>query len=82
MKPRLVGLDGGLMRRHRREQRLLLRTRRLGIPVEKLDAPEGSRPQYRVIDPDGYAMQFGIVDLEKLVNDIEQGTARWVPSDY
>ena len=67
-KPKLTVVDGGLMRMHRREQRVLDRAGRLGLPVQKMDAPEGSRSQYSMINPDdGCEMWFGLGELEKFV---------------
>ena len=67
-KPKLTVIDGGLMRMHRREQRVLDRCRRLGFSVRKMDVPEGSRSRYSLIDPDdGCEMWAGLGELEKFV---------------
>jgi len=67
-RPQLTVIDGGLIRTHRRERKALERCRRLGFLAQRMDVPEGSRTQYKLIDPDdGVEMWCELGELERFV---------------
>lgn len=78
MKSRLTVLDGGLMRMHRREERVLDRCRRLDYVAERMDVPEGWKSQYLIfpLDNPEWKMQFRLGQLECFVKHAESRRGR------